>query len=60
MIGTIGREAGLVELPKHFLKPFRVPPGMKHSARTIPFTIFGNWEIWKGPVSSAATDFTAV
>ena len=48
---------------KHdFFRPFTIPAGVKHSASIAEFTIFLNWENWRGemPITSAAEDFTAV
>lgn len=61
MLGSIAGQIGFVGMDD-FLRAFHVPAGVRHAALIDRFTIFLNWEKWRGvnPVTSAADDFTAV
>lgn len=60
MVGTIGGKTGLLEWPADCFRRFNVPAGVKHSATITAFCMFANVERWKGDVTSAADDFTAL
>jgi hypothetical protein len=57
MRGKIGDKEGYVGW-WDFLRVFKVPKGVVHSADIRFFCLFANWETWDtDEVSSAATDF---
>jgi len=55
----IGRIAGRLGHAKLF-KAYPIPAGMVHTAEISRFSIFANFERWRGEPTSAAEDFTAV